>query len=579
MKSKYLRFIFVFIVSLVLCNVTESIYAVQNKVAQSTITNKNRIRNARLFVEANLAKNTGKYKQAEKLYLECLKYDPNDAASMYELGSLYLSSQRVEEAKKYALKASIIDPENNYYKILLADVYQIEGDFSGSIELLKNLANKYPGKSNYLRQLAYMYVLAQSYDEAIQVLDQLEGKTGISEIISLQKQQLHLNLNKPDKAIYEIERLINEYPFETRYYALLAELCVQYNRDEKAIWAYEQIAAIDPKDAYVHISLFDFYRKRNNDEKAFNELKLGFANPDLDVETKFQVLLSYYTADQIYTTKNEQARELVWIVEKTHPDHPRAMALKADLLYRNKEFEEARTLLKKVIEIDKDQYPWFEMLLIVESELRNFKAMATEGEKTIQMFPDQPLPYLISGLGNIQLKDFKKAEKYFIDGLNYSKGNSGLMAQFYSYLGDTYHELEEIEKSDEAYENALKYDTANSVVLNNYSYYLALRGVKLERADLMSKKAVELDPENSSNIDTRAWVLYKLQRYEEALVWIEKAYDIDGDQNAELMEHYGDILYKLGEKKRALKFWKKARELGDGSNFLERKIKDKKLYE
>ena len=139
--------------------------------------------------------------------------------------------------------------------------------------------------------------------------------------------------------------------------------------------------------------------------------------------------------------------------------------------------------------------------------------------------------------------------------------------------------MNKIKKSDEAYDNALKYDTANSVVLNNYAYYLALRGEKLEQADRMSKMAVELDPENSSNMDTRAWVLYKLQKYGEAIVWIEKAYKIDGGQNVELLEHYGDILFKSGDKKKAIKYWKKAKNLGGGSDYLEKKISEKKLIE
>ena len=82
-----------------------------------------------------------------------------------------------------------------------------------------------------------------------------------------------------------------------------------------------------------------------------------------------------------------------------------------------------------------------------------------------------------------------------------------------------------------------------------------------------------------SNLDTKAWVLYKLERYKEALVWIEKAYDIDGKQNAELNEHYGDILYKMGNKKKAVKYWKRAKDLGEGSEFLDKKISEKKLFE
>jgi len=578
MVYKHKNILCFIIVSLVL-GVIEPSFAVTTKTDKAVVSEQKRIRNARLFVEASLAKNREEYNKAEALYLECLKNDPRDAASMYELASLYLSLERIDDAKNYAIKASEIDPQNTYYKALLASVYQTEGNYKASIEILKELLAEHPGKSDYIRQLAYIYIVDKNYVEAIELMNQLEKKTGISELISLQKQQLYLGLNESDKAINEIEKLIAEYPFETKYYALLAELCVQYEKDEKAIWAYEKIAAIDSNDAYVHISLFDFYRKKNNDDKAFDELKKGFSNPNLDVETKFQVLLSYYTPEQIYTSKKERARELVWIIESTHPEDARAMSLKADLLYRNHENNEARELLMKVVDKNNEQYSWFELLLIIDSELRNFTAMIEDGERTIQLFPNQPLPYLVTGLGHFQADSFQIAEKNFKTGLKYSKDNLALTAQFYSYLGDTYHEMDEITKSDEAYEKALKLDTANSMVLNNYAYYLSLRGEKLDQADRMSKMAVELDTNNSSNMDTRAWVLYKLGRYEEALSWIEKAYEIDGKQNAELNEHFGDILFKLGDKKKALKYWKKANDLGEGSKFLEKKISEKKLFE
>lgn len=579
MVYKRKHILHIFFISFFLLGIMDSSFAFDSNDKNKDVNERRRIRNARLYIEASLAKNSNKYNQAESLYLECLRNDPNDAASMYELASLYLSQERIIDAKKQAHRAAEIDPQNNYYKALLASVYQTEGNFKESINVLKDLVLKSPSNSDYLSQLAYIYILDKNYLGAIELMDQLEKKRGISEAISLQKQQLYIGLNETDKAINEIEKLITEFPFETKYYALLAELCVQYEKDEKAIWAYEKIAAIDPNDAYVHISLFDFYRKNDNNEKAFEELKKGFSNPSLDVETKFQVLLSYYTPEQIYTTKKEFARELVWIIQSTHPDDVRAMSLKADLLYRNKENAEARELLLKVIDKNNEQYAWFELLLIVDSDLRNFEAMVVDGERTIKLFPNEPLPYLITGLGYFQTDSFRLAEKSFKSGLNYSKTNVPLTAQFYSYLGDTYHEMDEIEKSDEAYDNALNIDTANSLVLNNYAYYLSLRGEKLDQADKMSKKAVELDVDNSSNMDTRAWVLYKLERYEEALIWIEKAYEIDGKENAELNEHYGDILFKMGNKKKAIKYWKKAKDLGGESEFLEKKISEKKLVE
>jgi len=119
----------------------------------------------------------------------------------------------------------------------------------------------------------------------------------------------------------------------------------------------------------------------------------------------------------------------------------------------------------------------------------------------------------------------------------------------------------------------------NSIVLNNYAYYLSLRDENLEKAKQMAEKSVEVDPYNNNNLDTYAWVLYKLADYKNALEWIEKAYNNGGGSSGVVLEHYGDILFKLGKKEDALDYWKQAYEKKDFSEFLEKKIKDKKLYE
>jgi tetratricopeptide (TPR) repeat protein len=115
--------------------------------------------------------------------------------------------------------------------------------------------------------------------------------------------------------------------------------------------------------------------------------------------------------------------------------------------------------------------------------------------------------------------------------------------------------------------------------MNNYSYYLSLRGENLEKAEAMAKKANEIEPGNSSFEDTYAWVLYKLGKYDEAKVWIEKAVKSNKSNSAVILEHYGDILYKLNMYEDAFKLWEKATNAGEGSEYLKQKIKDKKLYE
>ena len=102
---------------------------------------------------------------------------------------------------------------------------------------------------------------------------------------------------------------------------------------------------------------------------------------------------------------------------------------------------------------------------------------------------------------------------------------------------------------------------------------------KLDKAEKMARSAVDLDPYNQNNLDTYAWVLYKLNKFDEALEWIKKAYDNGGESSGVVVEHYGDILYKLNRKEEALEFWKQALTKDDYSDLLNKKINDKTLYE
>jgi len=221
----------------------------------------------------------------------------------------------------------------------------------------------------------------------------------------------------------------------------------------------------------------------------------------------------------------------------------------------------------------------WEQLLIIESELADYQAMETESLQALELFPQQPLPYLLAGLANFQLKKFESALIHFNTGKKFVVENKALQVQFLSSIGDTYHELNNNHLSDSCYNKALELDPENSMILNNFSYYLSERGEKLELADRMSKKAVSLDPVNSSNLDTRAWVLYKLGKYAEAKEVIKNALDIDKGNSAVLLEHFGDIMYKLGDEEKAKEYWLKAKEKGEGSSNLDKKVKEGKLYE
>ncbi|MCK5743061.1 MAG: hypothetical protein KAH48_12680, partial [Chlorobi bacterium] len=127
-------------------------------------------------------------------------------------------------------------------------------------------------------------------------------------------------------------------------------------------------------------------------------------------------------------------------------------------------------------------------------------------------------------------------------------------------IGMIYDRMKKYDSSDAEYEYVLELDPLNPVVNNNYAYSLAVRDEDLEEALVMIKIAITAEPENSSYLDTYAWVLYKLERHDEALVYILKAIDF-ADESPDLYLHLGYIYSKLDKKELSIRTWKKGAEL------------------
>jgi tetratricopeptide (TPR) repeat protein len=533
-----------------------------------------------LFMDANKEKILGNPDKAEANFKKVLEIDPNHAPSLYELSRLYLTQGRAEDAILLMEKAIQLDPRNIWYQLFMAELYKNTRQFEKVVDVFENLLEYYPEKINYYYDLALSYIILGDYKKAIDSYNRLEAITGINEEISIQKQKVYLNMGKPAKALKEIEKLAEVNPSNSRYLQILAEGYMTAGENEKALETYRKIAEIDPENPYIRISLSDFYRQAGDDQKAFEELKLGFANPKLDLDSKVQILLTYYSIDQFYNDKKEQAFELAKILAETHPENTKAQSIYGDLLFRNGNSEEAYKVFLDVVEKDKSNYSVWEQIMFIQNELSKTDELQKTSAEVIELFPMQPLPYLFNGFSNSHKKNYEAAISSFETGSKLVVDNDMLLAQFYSSLGDTYNQLQDYKMSDAYYEKALKIKPNDAYVLNNYSYYLTLRNENLEKALEMAKKAKEIDPDNPSFQDTYGWALYKMGEYEEAEKWIKKAIGHEEEDSAVLLEHYGDVLYKLGRTGEALLFWQKAKDNGgQASEFLDKKIKNKKIYE
>ncbi|MCF8369072.1 MAG: tetratricopeptide repeat protein [Bacteroidales bacterium] len=535
--------------------------------------------NAGVFIDANKEKLIGNYDEAQRLFKKALELDPNDAASMYELAKLYARQNKINESLEFSRASTETDPENVYYHLLYGSLLQSLEMYSEATKEYEKIVELKPNNPEYYNQLAVAYLYAGEPMEAVKVYDRIEERAGVTEEYSMKKQSIYIQEGKINKAVEEIEKLIEFFPNETKYYAILAETCLDNGMDDKALEAYNKITEIDPDNPYINISMADYYKKNGQMDKAFEKLQLGFANPNLDIDTKVQILIRYYTVNEIYDDFKHEAFSLSDLLISTHPNDPKAYSIQGDFLYQDKQFEKARDAFRKVIELDSSKYLVWEQLLFTESELQDNKAILQESKKTIELFPEQPIPYLFAGGAYYQEKNWDECIKVLENGLFYVVNNDALLAQFYAYLGDAYNQIGDDKKSDKSYDNVLTLNPDHDYVLNNYAYYLSLRGENLEKAAKMAKRATEITPNSSSNQDTYGWVLFKMGYYEEAKFWIEKAISNGAEDNAVILEHLGDVEWKMDNQERAVELWIKAKESGKGSDLLDKKVEEKTYHE
>lgn len=535
-------------------------------------------KNAEYFSKGIEAKYNENYEVAIWNFEQALRFFKDDDASMYELSALYHKNNRNVEALSMIKQAANLKPDNKWYQIRLAKLYLQNSDYKAFIQIYDKLLEKDPENLEYLEDYIGALITYGEYDKLLEKLDTIEKLLGKNEQIFLQKIQVYSDQGKKDKVISELENLVEFMPDNTRYRAMLAEAYRKAKRDKDAYQQYLKIKELDPEDKYINVSLMDYYQSIGEIDKAFDEFVTAIKNKNLDFETKSQIY-DFWFEKQNNSTNLEDVEKAGRAFLETYPDKSIGYYIIATVYYNKNEYNKAKEFYTQCLERETTNFATLYQLSLCNIELHDYQDLINTTDKAITLYPEQPLFYLFKGIGLFNIKDYEATVNVLEKGRRFS-ANKDLTADFDTYIGDTYNQLKNIEKSYEAYDRVLRSKPDNIYVLNNYAYYLSLDNKDLERALQMSEKTIKAEPKNATYLDTYAWVLYKLGRYEEAKKYMEKVFKYDKKPQGVNYEHLGDILFKLGDTKNAVKNWKKAKKVGgEVSEFLEQKINEEKLYE
>ena len=127
-----------------------------------------------------------------------------------------------------------------------------------------------------------------------------------------------------------------------------------------------------------------------------------------------------------------------------------------------------------------------------------------------------------------------------------------------------------IDRTEADLRKVLVADPENVAALNALGYTLADRTQRYREALEMIDRARTAEPDNAAIVDSYGWVLYRLGRNDEALVQLRRAWTLNKDP--EIAAHVGEVLWVLGQKEEARRFFDEARKLDPDNRALQRAI-------
>lgn len=528
-----------------------------------------------IYVDACAEMVNGNVAGAKELFLQILKLDAKHHATMYNLCLLYTEATTdpndYNESVRMGEGAIALDPTNYWYYEALVDAYRIKGDMQNAIRIKKMVTQKFPKEPGVFNELADLYIRYKNYDEALATLNQIPPNTGSVEELELQKYKICVEAGKTEQAINTINKLIATYPEKPEYVYNKYNLLKKLGRESEGIEVLKNLLKRYPKDSFALLTLADLYKSQNNIEESDKYLFLAFSNPEIGIDGKanvIQTLMDYIDIDKSSITK---VRTLVAILAKTHPNTAIANHFQADILSFDGKADSARLMYRKALDVAPTDDDMWDKMLANSLKTKDMARLQQDAMDALEYFPNNDKFSYYLGMANLGIGAYEQAIFAFEKVKKRNLNNTELMARTYQGLGTAYARNNQWQDSESAFEKALSLSPANVDIYNNYAYYTALQKDKMLKAKELINNSLKIQPNNPASQDIYAFVLYQAGEYDQALIWAEKS--VTQKASPESLEHYGDILFKLGKKEEALSQWNNAIKAGNAKIVIQEKLK------
>jgi tetratricopeptide (TPR) repeat protein len=535
---------------------------------------------SRFFIEGEKAFALGDLEKAYQYLAKAREFAPEEPAISFKLAEVLLKNNQADKALPFAQQAVTGDPENLFYALLVAEIYTGLNKPLEAAALLEKLTTGSTKNQQYNLELASIYLNANEFDKALVALDRAEAYYGVREPFTVQKQRIYLRKDQLGKAVEEGEKLITSFPGNPNYVLSLVEILYNNAKLDQAIQLVSTEINKYPNQPELQLAAFTLYGEKGQVAQSNSFLLEAMANPDLATSSKastFQGLLQ-----ELKTAEREKLLDSLEVLfAEMHPADASVLEALGNRRKIGNKLGEALELYKKSLALQPKNERLLEEVIVNSFETSaNYEEVGIYTRIAIEEFPESAEFWFYEGvLLSAQKKD-SVAVQALETALQLNEGKNPQLAEVaYSTLGNSLYQLGDQASAFSNFDKALALNPNDEQVLNNYAYFLSLAKKDLTKALEMAQRVVKKQPKNGTYLDTLAWVLYQLNRYGEAATYLEEALKFEKEPSGVLMEHYGDILFRLGKVEDAVSWWKKAKESPEGSEQLEQKIKNRQLHD
>lgn len=521
----------------------------------------------------------GRYDEAFELLEHCHSLDSSSSAIRFFLAPYY--SVLGKDSVACAMLESIVseNPDNEDYNDALVSQYARTGNWKAAIAVYERIVGTAHTKSEIYKSLYTLYYNDDNFEKALEVLDRIEEIEGKSDELTELRLRLYMLLSRHDEMIAIIKNSIAENPDDTRQMTVLGEVYTLLGKYGPAEETFKQTLEKSPEDVHTLKALINLYAQTENEDGFCNTMERLIRSEATDTETRLSNLVNYI----LYKEKKDSTYIKPFFQELLQLPYDRLALYEsyADYLeYRNAGTSELIPVYEKIVELDSENVGAIIKLLQYAIKEEDKEAVSRYADEALLYLPHKLELYFYKGFARYLLGNKMESIDIYKEGLGKRDADTELavVAAVFTTLGDTYHELDMKKESYAAYDSALVYEPYRMEVLNNYAYYLSIENKELQKALEMSRKTIDEEPENPTYLDTYAWILFKLGRYEEAKAYAEKILSIDEEMSYVVLHHIGDIFAKCGNIEKAVTYWEMAREAGDETKILEKKIRKRKYY-